>query len=169
MSTGHPYGDGHVDRQRLRSVLGRLPTGVVAITALEPGTGEPCGLAANSFTSVSLDPPLVAFCVAHTSTSWPRIRHAETLTINVLAEHHQGVCRQLAGKGGDKFAGIEWSSSPGGNPIIDGTLAWIDCSIDGEHLAGDHMIVVAKVRHLDVNDDGGPLVFFRGGYGGFRA
>ncbi|WSG19506.1 flavin reductase family protein [Nonomuraea sp. NBC_01738] len=159
--------NGHLDSRRFRSVLGRFATGVVAITAVDPDTGEPCGLAANSFTSVSLDPPLVAFCVAHTSTSWPRVRGAKVVTVNVLAEHQQPVCAQLAGRGGDKFAGLEWTGSPGGNPVIDGALAWIDCAVEAEHQAGDHMIVVARVLQLDIHADGGPLVFFRGGYGRF--
>ncbi|WP_171055281.1 flavin reductase family protein [Nonomuraea sp. K271] len=158
---------GHLDTLRFRQVLGRFATGVVAITAVEPVSGEPCGLAANSFTSVSLDPPLVAFCVAHTSTSWPKVRGAKVVTVNVLAEHQRSVCAQLAAKGGDKFAGLEWTGSPGGNPVLDGSLAWIDCSVEAEHLAGDHMIVVARVLQLDTHADGGPLVFFRGGYGGF--
>ncbi|MEU4831886.1 flavin reductase family protein [Streptosporangium sp. NPDC023615] len=158
-----------VDGRRFRSVLGHFATGVVAITALDPGTGAPCGLAANSFTSVSLNPPLVAFCVAHTSTSWPRLRAAGNLTVNVLAEHQQPVCTALAGRGGDKFAGIGWTASPCGNPVIDGTLAWIDCSIEAEYPAGDHIIVVARVHRLGVQGDGGPLLFFRGGYGRFHA
>jgi 3-hydroxy-9,10-secoandrosta-1,3,5(10)-triene-9,17-dione monooxygenase reductase component len=160
-------GNGHLDSRRFRQVLGRFATGVVAITALDPTNDEPCGLAANSFTSVSLDPPLVAFCVAHTSTSWPRVRGAKVVTVNVLAEHQQAVCAQMATKGGDKFAGLEWSGSPGGNPVLEGALAWIDCLIEAEHPAGDHMIVVARVLQLDTHADGGPLVFFQGGYGGF--
>lgn len=160
--------NGHLDGQRFRSVLGRFATGVVAITAVDPETGEPCGLAANSFTSVSLDPPLVAFCVAHTSTSWPRVRGAKTLTVNVLAEDQQAICAQLASRGGDKFAGLEWTGSPGGNPVLDGALAWIDCVVEAEYTAGDHMIVVARVHQLDTHAEGGPLVFFRGGYGRFH-
>ncbi|GAA5054355.1 flavin reductase family protein [Thermocatellispora tengchongensis] len=156
-----------VDSRHFRNVLGRFATGVVAITAVDPDTGEPCGLAANSFTSVSLDPPLVAFCVAHTSTSWPRVRAAATHCVNVLGERQQRVCDQLAAKGGDKFAGLAWHDSPGGNPVIDGALAWIDCAIEAEHVAGDHVIVVARVHGLDAHADGGPLVFFRGGYGRF--
>ncbi|MBN6053183.1 flavin reductase family protein [Nonomuraea sp. RK-328] len=159
--------NGHLDALRFRQVLGRFATGVVAITALDPATGGPCGLAANSFTSVSLDPPLVAFCVAHTSTSWPRVRGAEVVTVNVLAENQQPVCAQMATRGGDKFAGLKWTGSPGGNPVLDGALAWIDCSVEDEHPAGDHVIVVARVLQLDVHADGGPLVFYRGGYGGF--
>ncbi|MEU8269326.1 flavin reductase family protein [Sphaerisporangium sp. NPDC049002] len=155
--------------QHFRNVLGRFATGVVAITALDPVSGEPCGLVANSFTSVSLDPPLVAFCVAHTSTTWPRLRSAERLCVNVLAEHHEQVSRQLAARGGDKFAGLAWTTSPGGSPVLDGALAWIDCSVETEHLAGDHLIVVARVHDLDTHEDRGPLVFFRGGYGRFDA
>ncbi|WP_084959131.1 flavin reductase family protein [Thermoactinospora rubra] len=163
---GDGLGDG-LDGRRFRSVLSRFATGVVAITALDPATGRPCGLAANSFTSVSLDPPLVAFCVAYTSTSWPRVRRAEVVTVNVLAAGQQQVCAQLAARGGDKFAGLTWTVSPGGNPVLDGALAWIDCAIEAEHPAGDHVIVVARVRQLDTHADGGPLVFFRGLYGSF--
>ncbi|GAA3445051.1 flavin reductase family protein [Planomonospora venezuelensis] len=158
-----------VDGKRFRSVLGHFATGVVAITAIDPDTGEPCGLAANSFTSVSLDPPLVAFCVAHTSTSWPRVRAAKTCTVNVLAEHQQPVCAALASKGGDKFAGLDWTESPSGNPVIGDALAWIDCSVEAEYPAGDHVIVVARVHQLDTCGDSGPLLFFRGGYGRFHA
>ncbi|WP_433253886.1 flavin reductase family protein [Streptosporangium sp. CA-135522] len=176
MHSGLPQGPsdgaGHppqaVDGKWFRSVLGHFATGVVAITAVDPDSGEPCGLAANSFTSVSLDPPLVAFCVAHTSTSWPRLRAAKTQTVSVLAEHQEQVCAALAGRGGDKFAGLEWTESPGGNPVIADALAWIDCSVEAEHPAGDHVIVVARVHQLGLQGDGGPLLFFRGGYGRFR-
>ncbi|WP_049564635.1 flavin reductase family protein [Nonomuraea sp. SBT364] len=157
------------DRGQLRQVRPREAAEVVAITALDPVDGGPCGLAANSFTSVSLDPPLVGFCVAHTSTSWPRLRATRTVTVNVLAEHQQATCAQLAARGGDKFAGLGWTASPAGNPVLDGALAWLDCSIEAEHRAGDHLIVVARVQQLDTLGDGGPLLFFRGGYGAFTA
>ncbi|MEV4806069.1 flavin reductase family protein [Nonomuraea sp. NPDC049421] len=156
-----------LDSRRFRQVLGRFATGVVAITAVDPVDGRPYGLAANSFTSVSLDPPLIAFCVAHTSSSWPKVRGAKVVTVNVLAETQQAVCVQMAAKGGDKFAGLAWTGSPGGNPVLDGALAWLDCAVEAEHPAGDHVIVVARVLQLDTHADGGPLVFFRGGYGGF--
>jgi flavin reductase (DIM6/NTAB) family NADH-FMN oxidoreductase RutF len=151
-----------------KSVLGRFATGVVAITAVDPLSGEPCGLAANSFTSVSLDPPLVAFCVAYTSTSWPVVRTAKTQCVNVLAEDQREICARLAASGGDKFGGLSWRDSPYGNPVLDGTLAWIECTIEAEHPAGDHVIVVARVRGLDVHTDAGPLVYFRGGFGRFQ-
>jgi 3-hydroxy-9,10-secoandrosta-1,3,5(10)-triene-9,17-dione monooxygenase reductase component len=158
-----------VHPHHFRNVLGRFATGVVAITAIDPANGEPYGLAANSFTSVSLDPPLVAFCVSHDSTTWPRLKAAGGLCVNVLADHQQQACAQLAARGGDKFAGLSWSLSPGGGPVLDGALAWIDCTVENEHVAGDHVIVVARVHRLDKHHDGGPLVFFRGAYGGFQS
>ena len=158
-----------IDARRFRGILGHFATGVVAITAIDPETGRPTGLAANSFTSVSLDPALVSFCVAHTSTTWPRLRMAERHCVNILSAPQRDVCLQFASSGGEKFAGLEWSESPSGEPVIDGALAWLECSVEAEHVAGDHVIVVARVHHLDRHDDGDPLVFYRGCYGTFAA
>ncbi|WP_018655173.1 flavin reductase family protein [Actinomadura flavalba] len=155
------------DASRFRAVLGRFATGVVAVTALDPGTGAPAGLAANSFTSVSLDPPLVAFCVAHTSSTWPKLRRAGRVCVNILGAAQQSVCASLATRGGDKFAGLTWTRSPAGAPVIDGALAWIDAEIEQEHVAGDHMIVVARVHDLAETHPGEPLVFYGGAYGRF--
>lgn len=156
-----------IDARRFRTILGHFATGVVAVTAIDAETGRPAGLAANSFTSVSLEPALVSFCVAHTSTTWPRLRRAGRFCVNILAESQLEVCLRLAAKGGDKFAGLEWTESPGGGPVIDGALAWLECSVEAEHAAGDHVIVVARVHHLDRHQDGEPLVFYRGSYGSF--
>jgi 3-hydroxy-9,10-secoandrosta-1,3,5(10)-triene-9,17-dione monooxygenase reductase component len=157
-----------IDAKRFRSILGRFATGVVAITAVDPATGAPTGLAANSFTSVSLEPALVSFCVAHTSTTWPRLREAERHCVNILSASQREVCLQFASKGVEKFAGLGWSESPGGEPVIDGALAWLECSVEAEHPAGDHTIVVARVHHLDRHHDGEPLIFYKGSYGRFR-
>ncbi|MGW7691341.1 flavin reductase family protein [Streptomyces asiaticus] len=155
-----------LDSATFRTVLGHFATGVVAITAIDPETGIPTGLAANSFTSVSLDPPLVGFCVAHTSTSWPRVRTAQRYCVNILAEHQEEVCRQLSRKGAEKFRDVGWAPSPGGAPVLDEAVAWLEVTTEDEHLAGDHVIVVARVRHLAA-EDRSPLLFFRGGYGRF--
>jgi 3-hydroxy-9,10-secoandrosta-1,3,5(10)-triene-9,17-dione monooxygenase reductase component len=161
-------GPSSIDAMRFRSVLGRFATGVVAVTAIDPATGMPTGLAANSFTSVSLHPPLVAFCVAHTSTTWPKIRSADRFCINILAEHQREICLQLATKGTDKFSGLTWTKSPGGHPVLDGAIAWLECSPETEHIAGDHVIVVCRVHSLDRYRDSGPLLFYEGGYGRFQ-
>jgi 3-hydroxy-9,10-secoandrosta-1,3,5(10)-triene-9,17-dione monooxygenase reductase component len=153
-----------VDGARFRQVLGHFPTGVTVITAItESG---PVGLAVGSFFSVSLDPPLVAFCAGRSSTSYPKIAEAGHYCVNVLADEQEDICRVFAAKGDDKFATIGWRPSPAtGAPVINDVLAWIDCEIHAVHEAGDHYIVIGRVHELEVGHQGGPLVFFRGGYG----
>ena len=151
------------DDARYRYVLGHYPTGVVVVTALVDG--DPVGLAIGSFTSLSLDPPLVLFCPDRSSSSWPRIRAAGVFCANVLAADQELVCRTFAAKGGDKFERIGWRPSPTGAPIIDDVLAWVDCEIDNVVEAGDHYVVIGRVVDLGIDRDEGPLLFFRGGYG----
>lgn len=153
------------DSAKFRQVLGHFPTGVTVVTAA--AEGGPVGLAVGSFASVSLDPPLVAFFPDKGSASWPRIEEAGAFCVNILAEDQEDVCRRFASKGDDKFAGLGWKPAGSGAPILDGTLAWIDCDIGDVVEAGDHYCVMGRVRGLDVSHDGAPLVFFRGGYGRF--
>jgi flavin reductase (DIM6/NTAB) family NADH-FMN oxidoreductase RutF len=153
-----------VDGARFRQVLGHFPTGVTVITAITDA--GPVGLAVGSFFSVSLDPPLVAFCAGKSSTSYPKIAEAGHYCVNVLADEQEDICRVFASKGDDKFATIGWRPSPAtGAPVINDVLAWIDCDIHAVHEAGDHYIVIGRVHELEVGHEGGPLVFFRGGYG----
>lgn len=152
----------------LRQVLGTYATGVTAVLGVDPGTGRPAGLVANSFTSVSLDPPLVSVCVARTSTSWPRVRAAGRLSINVLAAGQRQACTQLARPGADKLGGLPLGVTPAGTPVLCGALAWLDCAIGQEIPAGDHTLVILRVHDRALLADGEPLVFFGGEYGGFR-
>lgn len=153
-----------VDGARFRQVLGHFPTGVTVITATTDA--GPVGLAVGSFFSVSLDPPLVAFCAGKSSTSFPKIQGAGHYCVNVLADDQEDVCRVFAAKSDDKFATIGWRPSPvTGAPIINDVLAWIDCEIHDVVEAGDHYIVLGRTLELEVGHEGGPLVFFRGGYG----
>ncbi|WP_151772625.1 flavin reductase family protein [Streptomyces abyssomicinicus] len=164
-----PPSTNHLDTAVLRDVLGRFATGVVAVTAYEPDGTRPTGLAANSFASVSLEPPLVSFCVARTSGSWPLLRASDRLCVAILGEDQRDVSGRLAARGGDKFRGLAWTpATPGGFPVPDGALGWLECSVEAEHPAGDHDIVVARVHHLAAAHDGPPLVFFRSQYGAFR-
>ena len=160
MSDQHPSS---FDSARYRQVLGHFPTGVVVVTAVDEG--EPVGLAIGSFSSVSLDPPLVGFFPDRSSSSWPRIHKAGAFAVNVLGEHQEDVCRTFAAKGTDKFASIGWKPGRSGSPIINDVIAWIDCELDQVVDAGDHFFVTGKVLDLEVGSDEGPLVFFRGGYG----
>jgi 3-hydroxy-9,10-secoandrosta-1,3,5(10)-triene-9,17-dione monooxygenase reductase component len=157
-----------VDGARYRQVLGHFPTGVTVITAATDD--GPVGLCVGSFTSVSLDPPLVAFCAGDSSTSYPRIEAAGHYCVNILGEDQEDVARVFASKSDDKFAGVGWRPSPAtGAPVINDVLAWIDCEIDAIHEAGDHWIVVGRVLDLEIGHEGGPLVFFRGGFGRYGA
>jgi flavin reductase (DIM6/NTAB) family NADH-FMN oxidoreductase RutF len=151
---------------RFRHVFGHLPTGVSILTALTPA--GPTGMAANSVTSVSLDPPLILCCPAKSSSTWPSIRHVGRFCVNVMAGQHAEIARRFAQRDIDRFDGVAWDPRPGG-PALRGAVAWIDCNIEQEHSAGDHTIVVARVTRMDLSDGGDPLVFFRGGYGTFRA
>ena len=155
-----------IDPKWFRQVLGQYPTGVCVITAVDPGGGH-AGMAVGSFTSVSLDPPLVAFFPDKSSTTWPRIERAGSFCVNVLAADQEHVCRAFAVKGGDKFSDLRWRAAGSGSPIIEDAIAWIDCEIEQVHEAGDHYIVVGRVRELDVVNPSLPLLFFQGGYGRF--
>jgi len=157
-----------VDEAHFRQVLGHFPTGVTVITA----TGEdgPAGLAVGSFFSVSLDPPLVAFCAGKSSSSYPRIAAAGHFTVNILADDQEDVCRVFASKAPEKFAGIGYRPAPAtGAPVLNDVVAWIECQIEDVHEAGDHWIVVGRVLDLGIAHEGGPLVFYRGGYGRFTS
>jgi flavin reductase (DIM6/NTAB) family NADH-FMN oxidoreductase RutF len=146
-----------------RQVMGNFATGVTIITAIDDE--GPAGVAANSFTSVSLDPPLVLFCVARTSTTWPRIEAARKFAVNILGEHQEELSRLFAQKGADRFGQAEWHVGVGGSPVLHDVLAYIDCEFWAEYDGGDHIIVVGRVLDLGVTHDAGPLVFFRGQYG----
>jgi flavin reductase (DIM6/NTAB) family NADH-FMN oxidoreductase RutF/DNA-binding IclR family transcriptional regulator len=157
-----------VDPAQFRSVLGHFPTGVAVVTGID-GDGKPAGMAVGSFTSVSLDPPLVAFMPDRSSTSWPRFRDSGSFCVNILGAEQESVCRTFASRGGDKFAELSWRPGGSGSPILDGVLAWIDCDTDVVHEAGDHFIVIGRVRELDIGTPALPLVFFQGGYGRFSS
>jgi len=157
-----------VDSARYRQVLGHFATGITIITAMD--AGAPVGLTAQSFTAVSLDPPLVAFFPGKTSTSYPGIQRAGVFCVNVLAEDQEALCRAFAVSGGDKFSGVGYKPAAGtGSPLLADSLAWVDCRIETEHDAGDHYITIGRVLDLDVLREAKPLLFYRGGFGRFEA
>lgn len=155
-----------IDGATFRRVLGHYPTGVCVVTAIDPD-GAASGMVVGSFTSVSLDPPLVAFLPDKSSTSWPRIERAGRFCVNVLASDQGDLCRRFASKGEDKFAGLAHRVSANGSPVLDDVVAWIDCTLDAVHEAGDHYIVLGRVHELDISRPDQPLLFFRGKYGNF--
>lgn len=150
-----------IDGAEFRRVLGRYPTGVTLVTADDDG---PVAMVIGSFGSVSLDPPLVQFMPAKTSSTWPRIERSGHYCVNVLGADHLDLCNSFFRKDGDPFEAISWHAGPSGSPVIENIHAWIDCRIRDVHDAGDHWIVVGEVMALDAGDDGSPLVFHQGGY-----
>jgi 3-hydroxy-9,10-secoandrosta-1,3,5(10)-triene-9,17-dione monooxygenase reductase component len=144
-----------------RDVLGHFVSGVTVVTAMDDQ--GPAGLTAQSFCSLSLDPPLILVCPSKTSTSWPRIERARRFCINVLAQEQERHCQALGQKGPDKFAAIEFGPSPvTGSPLLVGVAAWVDCQLEAIHDGGDHLIVVGRVVDLGVGEDIAPLTFWKG-------
>lgn len=150
-----------------RRVLGQYPTGVCVVTANASGAG-PSGMVVGSFTSVSIDPPLIAFYPARSSTSWPKIESSGSFCVNILGADQEDICRTFSAKAADKFEKIRHHpAGQTGSPIIDGVVAWIDCDIEVVQDAGDHVLVLGRVRELGLEEPRLPLLFFQGGYGRF--
>jgi len=151
------------DSAKFRQVTGHFPTGVTVVTAT---TGEgPVGMAIGSFASLSLDPALVLFCASKNSASWMKIKEVEKFCVNILADDQEDVSRVFGSREEDKFSKIGWNRSANGAPLINGVLAFVDCDVHEVLDGGDHDIVIGAVTNLEVKHEGGPLVFFRGGYG----
>ncbi|WP_225987177.1 flavin reductase family protein [Streptomyces spectabilis] len=156
-----------LDAAEFRRVLSTFATGVTVVTAPAVPDDDrrgPAGFACQSFSSLSLDPPLVCFMVGRTSTTWPRIARAGVFCVNVLGADQAGLCRAFAVSGADKFAGVSYDAAPvTGSPRLAGAPAWIDCTVHAVHTGGDHLIVVGRVEALDATDrETAPLLFHRG-------
>ncbi|MEC4020733.1 flavin reductase family protein [Streptomyces sp. H27-D2] len=156
------------DGPTMREVLSSFCTGVAVITAVEPD-GRPTGMAVQSFSSVSLEPPLVCFCPAHTSTAWPRIRAAGRFAVNILSAEQQALCGQFAVTGEEKFQGVDWRPGANGAPLLDGALATIECELAGTFPGGDHTIALGRATALDRLPGAEPLLYFRCAYGRLRS
>lgn len=152
-----------IDPRHFRNVLGTWPTGVCVITSVG-ADGQRHGLVVGSFTSISLDPPLVGFFPDKRSGTWPLIAEAGRFCVNVLGSSQLDLCRRFAARAQDKFAELAHGHSPSGQPLLEDAIAWIDCRIERVEDIGDHLLVVGAVEALDRREDGTPLLFFRGGY-----
>lgn len=147
-----------------REALGHYASGITVITSLLDG--EPVGFTCQSFHSVSMSPPLVSFNVMAKSYSYPKIRQAGRFVVNILSDEQIHISNQFARQGVGKWGGVEWQESPLGNPIIAGSLHWLDCEIHAEHAAGDHLIVIGEVKALNPQEAVAtqPLLYFKGQY-----
>jgi 3-hydroxy-9,10-secoandrosta-1,3,5(10)-triene-9,17-dione monooxygenase reductase component len=154
--------------RRFRDVLGLFASGVVVVTSMSDG--EPVGMTCQSFSSVSLEPPLVMFSPAKTSRAWPRMQRAGYFCVNILAADQSDVSDAMATKGSDKYDGLGWRPASSGAPLLDGVLGYVDCTVQAVHEAGDHYVVLGRVKELgfapgvEQGDGRKPLLYYRGGY-----
>ena len=157
-----------ISADAFRKAMGSFATGVTVITTrvITPdGAGKPWGFTVNSFTSVSLDPPLILFCVGNGGESFANVDNSEFFAVNYLAEDQEPISRQFAARGvPDRFAGVAHREGLHGTPLIDGSLGAVQCRKVASHVAGDHVIVVCEVLDAELRE-GNPLLFFRSGYG----
>jgi 3-hydroxy-9,10-secoandrosta-1,3,5(10)-triene-9,17-dione monooxygenase reductase component len=154
--------DAEESSRKFRDVLGRFCTGVTVVTSMS--SGRPVGMTCQSFSSVSLDPPLVLFCPAKSSRAWPQMQRAGFFCVNLLSHDQLDLSNGFAAKDTDKFAGVSWRPSATGAPLLDGVLGWVDCTVYAVHEAGDHYVVIGRVMDLGVEDAPHPLLFYRGRY-----
>jgi flavin reductase (DIM6/NTAB) family NADH-FMN oxidoreductase RutF len=153
----------------LRDTLGLFPTGVTVITASTPEDGSPLGITVSSFNSVSLDPPLILFSVAHSSYSLPALLAAECFAVNVLHEGQREVSTRFARALEDKWSTTSWIRGRTGVPLISGAIATFECNPHAHYDGGDHVIVVGRVVHIAASGPQRPLIFFRGRYNSLRS
>jgi 3-hydroxy-9,10-secoandrosta-1,3,5(10)-triene-9,17-dione monooxygenase reductase component len=174
-STISPGDSAAFDSDHFRTVLGHFPTGVTVVTGMAAGD-RPHGFTIGSFTSVSLDPPLVGFLPQVDSETWALMAEAGSFCVNVLSDKQSDLCWKFAKSGTEttRFDGVKWHQAPSGSPVIDRAVAWIDCSVEDVHTMGDHYFVLGRVIALDADADHDglppqPLVFYRGTIGGISA
>lgn len=159
--TEHPEITSAEDRQALRRALGAFATGVTIVTARGKSDGEPVGFTANSFTSVSLEPPLLLVCLAHTARGYAVFCEAEGFAVNVLAAEQEAIARRFATRGAEKFSQTPWRSGQTGAPLIEDCLATFDCAMHQRLTAGDHDILMGRVLGFSRHE--GEALLFHGG------
>jgi flavin reductase (DIM6/NTAB) family NADH-FMN oxidoreductase RutF len=151
--------DADIDPRVLRDVYGQFPSGVAAVCASVDGSLV--GMAVSSFTSVSVEPPLVSVCIANTSTTWPVLRAGRRLGVSVLGQAHEEACRRLAARTDDRFRELDLHVSDHGAVLIDGAPAWLDCRVEAEYPAGDHTLVLLRIAGFRIDLGTRPLIFHR--------
>lgn len=151
-----------IEPRALRNAFGRFATGVTVVTTRGPG-GKPEGMTANSFASVSLDPPLLLWCIREQAASRPAFDAATHFAVHVLRASQRPLAERFARPSPDKFAGLEWAEGKGGAPLIQGCLARFQCAVEARHPGGDHTIMVGRVLAME-EEPGEPLLYIAGGF-----
>ena len=151
-----------LDTRKFRDVMGTFTTGVTIVTTIDNKT--PHGITANSFTSVSLSPPLVMFCLGKSSTNFESFMASDCFAVNILSSQQDALSTRFATFEGDRFDGLNWTAWDTGAPILENVIAAIDCRLETSHDAGDHVIVLGLVVRAEVQNNAPPLLYFKGGY-----
>ncbi len=152
-----------IDQFLFRNLCGRFATGITVVTAFDE-QGMPVGMTANSFASVSLEPPLVSLAIDHAASAWPVLGKAERWTVNILESHQESLARRFASDSERRFEGVGWQRGPNGELLLDAVLAHLHCVRWGSMVAGDHDIIVGEVVGGAAAEHGRPLLYYRGGY-----
>jgi len=151
-----------IERNELRRVMGHFATGVTVITTISK-QGAPFGLTANAFMSVSLEPPLLLISVDRKAESFPHFEESKVFTVNILRDDQESLSRKFAVSGGNKFEGVAYHVGGNGVPILEGTLAHVECRVYAAHDGGDHILYLGEIQEAETRE-GKPLLFYRGGY-----
>jgi flavin reductase (DIM6/NTAB) family NADH-FMN oxidoreductase RutF len=151
-----------IERNELRRVMGHFATGVTVITTISK-QGAPFGLTANAFMSVSLEPPLLLISVDRKAESFPHFEESKVFTVNILRDDQESISRRFAVSGGNKFEGVAYHVGGNGVPILEGTLAHVECRLYAAHDGGDHILYLGEIQEAETRE-GKPLLFYRGGY-----
>ena len=155
------------DARKFRDVMGTFTTGVTVVTTMS--SKVPHGITANSFTSVSLSPPLVMFCLGKSSNNFDAFMSSDHFAVNILAKHQDIISTRFAAYEGDRFEGVKWGTWESGAPILEEVVSAIDCQLEAKHDAGDHVIMIGRVLRAEILNNTSPLLYFRGRYEGFAA
>lgn len=153
-----------LDSRSFRKTLGCFASGVTVVTTLSPDSREPLGVTVSAFSSLSLDPPLVLFCLGNTTSSLEAFKSNGHFAINILSEHQRDLSIRFASRSGDKWKGLSWDAWNSGVPILSGCLANLECSLVRVEDGGDHQIFIGRVERMKHQEGGSPLVYFRGSY-----
>lgn len=156
-----------IDSKEFRNILGNYPTGVCVITSFLPN-GQPIGMTVGSFTSVSLDPPLIGFFSDHKSQTWQHIAKIKKFCVNILSEDQQNLGKQFSSRAEDKFDGVSFDLSDNGLPIFPNIVSWIDCELHDVVETGDHFLALGHVQNIALNDNQRPLIFYQGQFDGIE-
>ncbi|CAA7623668.1 Flavin-dependent monooxygenase, reductase subunit HsaB [Candidatus Terasakiella magnetica] len=153
-----------LDSRSFRKALGCFASGVTVVTTLIPGSNDPVGVTVSAFSSLSLDPPLVLFCLGNQTSSLESFKSFGHFAINILSEHQRDMSIRFASRNEDKWQGVNWTKGASGVPLLGGCLASLECSLSQVVDGGDHKIFIGKVERITHQEGGSPLIYFRGSY-----